>query len=277
MSCPDLLVLSQLLDEEIPLADAAPIRSHAASCAACGARITRLTDAVAAMKAVANASADAARSAASALPGCLSASQLATWLDGTAPESERRTAAAHLDGCDLCLGEAVAAARVMTRLDATPPHRVPMALTARVASRWRAAAPGPSLATLVVAVTRAGARLVEKHLVAPFLDIAEVGAPAPAFRAEEPPAELRFQLLAADTRIRATIFSAGDAIGLVLALEEASGERLADQRIFLRQRGRPIFSARTDAEGVLRTPGLERGVYEVSCPGISTSFRLDLR
>jgi len=66
-------------------------------------------------------------------------------------------------------------------------------------------------------------------------------------------------------------------IGLVLALEEASGERLADQRIFLRQRGRPIFSARTDAEGVLRTPGLERGVYEVSCPGISTSFRLDLR
>jgi anti-sigma factor RsiW len=276
VTCPDLLALSQLLDEELPPADAGPIRTHAASCAACSARITRLTDAVTAMKAVVDGSAGASR-AASALPDCLSASRLAAWLDGTAPEAERRTARAHLERCDLCLGEAVAAARVMTRLDATPPHRVPMALTARVASRWRAAAPAPSLATLVVAVTRAGARLVEKHLVAPFLDIAEVVAPAPAYRAEEPAPELCFQLLAADTRISATVFSAGDAVGLVLALEEASGERLADQRIFLRQRGRPIFSARTDAEGVLRTPGLERGVYEVSCPGISTSFRLDLR
>jgi hypothetical protein len=70
---------------------------------------------------------------------------------------------------------------------------------------------------------------------------------------------------------------AGDAVGLVLALEEASGQRLADQRIFLRHHGRSIFSARTDAEGILRTPRLERGVYEVSCPGIGTSFRLDLR
>jgi len=278
VSCPDLLALSQLLDDEFPAPVAAPLRTHAATCAPCTARITRLTAAVAAAKVAAERAAEAPRAAARSLPDCLSASQLAAWLDGTAPESERYEAAAHLDRCDVCLGEAVAAARVMTRLDATPPHRVPISLTARVASRWRATAPAtPSLATLVVAVSRAGARLVEKHLVAPWLDIAEIAAPAAAFRAEDPASELRFQLLAADTRISATIFSAGDAVGLVLALEEASGQRLADQRIFLRQRGRPIFSARTDAEGILRTPGLERGVYEVSCPGINTSFRLDLR
>jgi hypothetical protein len=166
---------------------------------------------------------------------------------------------------------------MMERLDASSRAPVPTALMARVASRWPAAEPAPSLATLVIQVTRSGIRLLEKHLVEPWRELAELAAPAPAFRAGAAPSELRFQLVAAETRISATVIPAGDAVGLVLALEEASGERLADQRIFLRHRGRSIFSARTDAEGILRTPGLERGVYEVSCPGIGTSFRLDLR
>jgi hypothetical protein len=204
--------------------------------------------------------------------------QLAAWLDAAAPEAERQASSTHLDGCDDCLGEAFSAARLMRRLDRAPRLPVPAALTARVASRWPAPEPEPPLATLVVRITRAGAKLLEKVLVPPWIELAELPTPAGAVRSgDAAAAEVRFQLVAAETRILATILAAGDAVGLVLALEDLSGARLADQRVFLRHRGRPVFSARTDAEGLLRSPGLDRGVYEVSCPGIGTSFRLDLR
>jgi hypothetical protein len=52
---------------------------------------------------------------------------------------------------------------------------------------------------------------------------------------------------------------------------------LPGQRVSLRQHTRAIFSARTDAAGEVRPPRLEPGVYEVTCPGIRTAFRLDLR
>jgi hypothetical protein len=54
-------------------------------------------------------------------------------------------------------------------------------------------------------------------------------------------------------------------------------DALGGQRVFLRRHGRSIYSARTDAMGALTMPGMKPGVYEVSCPGIGTSFRLDLR
>jgi hypothetical protein len=47
--------------------------------------------------------------------------------------------------------------------------------------------------------------------------------------------------------------------------------------VHLRRQGRALYSARTDADGTLRLPGIERGVYEVACPGLATAFRLDLR
>jgi hypothetical protein len=47
--------------------------------------------------------------------------------------------------------------------------------------------------------------------------------------------------------------------------------------VSLRRHGRTIYSARTDAAGALEMPRIDPGVYEVSCPGIGTSFRLDLR
>jgi hypothetical protein len=276
-TCPELLVLSQLVDGELARDAAGQARAHVDGCPACAARIERLGRALAAVGAVdpdPNRALEAPRSAA----GCLSPSELATWLDRSATEGERGSPARHLEACDVCLREAVAASRVLARLDRGSTLEVPAPLKARVASRWPAPVAEPALSEIVVRVTRAGARLLEQHLIAPLRDLVELPTPAaPALRGRETSAPLSFQLLASEARIRAKVLPAGDGVGLELILEREGGEVLPDQRVFLRRHGRSIYSARTDERGELRMPDLERGVYEVSCPGIGTAFRLDLR
>ena len=60
-------------------------------------------------------------------------------------------------------------------------------------------------------------------------------------------------------------------------VSRAEGVPLPAQRVSLQRHGRAVFSARTDDDGQIALPALERGVYEVSCPGVSAAFRLDLR
>ena len=174
----DVMTLSQLLDGE--LEHAAPAEAHLASCPACGTRLARVRDASAAVRAAGNA---AGPRAAAAAPPCPTPSRLVGWLDATTPASEREALGGHLDACDVCLGEVLAAARIMGRLDAAPLQEVPAPLLARVAAQWPAARPAPSLTTVVVELARRSVRLVERHLVAPIADLVEVAAPAAAVRA----------------------------------------------------------------------------------------------
>ena len=268
----DVMTLSQLLDGE--LEHAGPAEAHLAACPACATRLARVRDADAAVRAAGNA---AGPRAAAAAPPCPTPSRLVGWLDATTPASEREALGGHLDACDVCLGDVLAAARIMRRLDAAPLQEVPAPLLARVAARWPAAPPGPSLTTVVVELARRAVRLVERHLVAPIADLVEVAAPAVAMRAGAEVATLQFELRADGACIRTTVVSAGDAVDVTIMVAGASGEPLPAHRVSLRRHGRALFSARTDADGRIVLPALERGVYEVSCPGVATAFRLDLR
>jgi hypothetical protein len=148
-----------------------------------------------------------------------------------------------------------------------------------VASLWgEPEARTSALSRLVIRVTRAGAELLESHLVAPLRDLAEAATPLPALRSSSAAATARsFTLHGPDAIIVAEIAAAADGVGLTLRLEDDEGAPLPQERVFLRRHGRSLYSARTDADGVLRMPGIEHGVYEVDCPGIATSFQLDLR
>jgi hypothetical protein len=165
----------------------------------------------------------------------------------------------------------------MATLDAHPAAAVPDTLRARVSSGWGDVPASRSLTELVIRVARAGATLVERCVVAPILDVEELIRPAPAVRAGEQTGALSFRIRAPDAQICATIVPEGEAVGLRLSLLGAGDLALAGQRVFLRRHGRSLYSARTDAAGALSLPRIEPGVYEVSCPGIGTSFRLDLR
>jgi hypothetical protein len=272
MTCPDLLQLSQLLDDELVAGDS--VRLHVDQCPACTGRLGRVHDAEIAAGAAAR---RATCSDAAPSPACLGPAALVAWLDPTASADERRPMNEHLDACDHCLGEALAAARMMTRLDSGPPLPVSDVLKSRVASRWAAASAPRSLTELVVSVTRAGARLVDRHLVAPFRDFAELAPAAVALRASADVGTLQFELRADGTRIQTTVVPAGDAVSVTMVFVDPAGAPLPSQRVSLQRHGRAVFSARTDDAGQIALPVLERGVYEVSCPGVAAAFRLDLR
>jgi len=275
LSHPHLLVLSQLSDGELPAAEAGFIAAHVGACPSCDARLARLGRVLAATSRTAYAAATDApvpRSAA-----CPAPDLLAGWRDPALPTPDRVALAGHLESCDACLGEALGASRLLARLDATPPLAVPDDLKTRVASLWPAAEAESALSRLVVRVTRAGAELVESHLLSPLRELVAVPVAAPTMRNAAAGAALSFELHAAEATITTTITPAGDGVGLSLRIVDDDGEPLAEQRVYLRRHGRSLYSARTDADGRLRMPGVERGVYEVACPGIGTSFRLDLR
>lgn len=288
MSHVELLVLSQHADGELPADDAHAVAQHLAGCPDCRRRLERMAraSATAALAGRAPVAAhvaprghDTGEDGAERPHGCPSPSLLSGWADAALPATERATLEGHLESCDTCLADVLGARRLLARLDATDALAVPLALRQRVASLWGQPPQAESALTrLVVRVTRAGAELLESHLVAPLRDLVEVATPLPATRSGTAAGSTRsFTLHGPDATIVASIAAAGDAVGLTLRLEGDDGAPLADQRVFLRHRGRSLYSARTGADGLLRMPGIEHGVYEVDCPGIATSFQLDLR
>jgi hypothetical protein len=276
LSCPDLLLLSQLADGALKDDEARSLAAHAAACEPCNRWLERTRH----MREALSEAAAPGRWLHGALrtDACPSTSAVAGLHDPEVPSAEREAVANHLEACDACLAEALGATRLMARLDATPPLPVPAALRARVAQSWPApAATKTRLSELVVRVTQAGAKLIESHLLAPLRELVEMPMPVPAMRRAATAEALCFRLTAPAATITATVVPAGEAVALTLLIEDYTGGPLAGQRVFLRHHGRSIYSARTDATGSIGLPNLERGVYEVSCPGIGTSFRLDLR
>jgi anti-sigma factor RsiW len=275
MTCPDPAVLSQLVDGELPAADAADARAHVADCIACRDRLVRLDAAAVAGRVLAGA---ASRTPAGASGDrCLGPEDLAAWAERTLSDVAFAAVETHLRACDACLAGALDAAQMTTRLDAMPALAVPEALKARVASRWSTAEADVVPGGVVLRIARAGLALVERHVVAPLLDVDAWAVPAPAVRAEPDVAALGFRIRAPRAEIRATVMPEGGGVSVRLTLLGDAEQALGGQRVSLRRHGRAIYSARTDADGVVELPRLDPGVYEVSCPEIDTAFRLDLR
>lgn len=270
MTCPTPIALSQLADGELPTDEAVSVRTHLDDCPTCADLSARFAGATAALRQ------PLPPPAAPSVAGCLTSSQIAGWVGRALPDDELATADAHLRTCAACLDEGISAARMLARLDAGPRAAVPATLQARVASRWAEPAAAPSLSSVVVELARAGARFVERHLVAPILAIDELSAAA-AVRGEDTTEAVRFRICAPGAEIHAAVVPSGEVVGLTLTLVNDAGDALTGQRVFVRRQGRSVFSARTDDAGALRVQRIEPGVYEVSCPGIGTSFRLDLR
>jgi len=278
MTCPEPLVLSQLVDGELAPVEASSVGAHLETCAACRDRLSRLEWASSVLRAaMVSLSSPAAEGTVGGSGECLAPELVAGWVQRALPSTDLRRVEAHLERCDGCLGEAMGAAHLMARLDVGTSAPVPAALAERVASRLGATPVGESLTRLVIRIARAGATLVERHIVAPILDLEVVPVPATAVRAGETGEVVSFHLRAAEAQIRGTIVPQGAGVRLVLLLLGGTDEALSGQRVFLRRHGRSIYSVRTDAAGRLETPRIEPGVYEVACPAIGTSFRLDLR
>jgi hypothetical protein len=268
MSCLDLLTLSQLHDGEAPSAAAA---DHLAECVDCRARQAHLT---AAAREAAWASATDVDASGTRGADCLSPELLSAWVARVLSGPALRAVDDHLESCTACLAEALSVRATLARLDEGRRLTVPLSLQARVAQRW---GEPETFSTFVLRLGRRTLALVEQHLVEPLREVHETLLPAPALRAADTAEGLRFTLRAPAFEIEVTALPVDDAVALTLALRDAEGGILTGQRAFLRHHGRPMYSARSDADGSVRLPRIERGVYEVSCPGMGIAFRLDLR
>jgi hypothetical protein len=168
----------------------------------------------------------------------------------------------------------VAALAVPTRFP------VPDALKQQVAAGWepsRIEKAKTTLSRLVIQVAKKGMALIEQHLAPPFLNVEEVLAPAGAYRTAEGTTTLDLNIKTEQTEIHVTSVQEGEGMSLHLTFLDLTREALTGQRVFLRQQGRPIFSAKTDQQGVLRTPHLEPGMYEIDCPTTQVAFALEVR
>ena len=134
-----------------------------------------------------------------------------------------------------------------------------------------------SVSQLIIQIGRQGLRLLEQHLVPPLLDVQELFAPMPVYRRAERQPALKLKLTAGQTEINATVVQEGEKVALTMTFSGVGKGALVGQQIFLRHHGRPIFSAKTDSDGVLRTPLLQPGIYHVAYPEGAVSFQLEFQ
>jgi predicted anti-sigma-YlaC factor YlaD len=278
--CPDFSLLSQFLDHELKAGEEKTISRHLEDCSECRALVRRIGQAEEVVRT------ELTRSSARLFleapsQECLSPAMVAAYVQRVLSAAEGARVEGHLQACDGCLNEVMEAFHMSSSLSSAKRKPVPIMLKARVASLWKSPPAKEktvaSFSRLVIQIAQKGLELLEQHLVPPLLDVQEILVPVPAYRGEEGPSALDLKINTEQTEIRATVVREGEGVALKMTFLGTGQEALAGQRVFLRQHGRSIFSARTDREGVLRTPHLEPGVYEITCSGINANFQLELR
>ena len=191
---------------------------------------------------------------------------------------EEETVEAHLQNCDACLREVQSAVRFASRHPAQDIRPVPTVLKVQVAALWRTSQPAiPFCSRLIVQLARSGLRLIAQELTAPLQAVQSHLIPLTAYRTGHTLSVLTLDIETEHAEIKANLIQEGERVAVRLTLLGAERDTLARQRVFLRQEGRSLFSAKTDHQGTLQMPPLAPGIYEVACPGIPATFELELR
>lgn len=278
-SCPEFSLLSQFLDGDLEKSEAHQLSQHVGSCQHCQAQMGDLKHAKewerVALSAVLNPISQSIVST-----SCLPTETLFAYAQGMLSPTEERAVEAHLLACGMCLTEVKESMQATAALDTVTMESVPADLRTQVSSQW---VTPPSLPRLVLQLTREGLRLIEKYLTAPLLDVQEIPAPVPAYRSGsasrtgQSAAALGLRLDAGEAEIAVAVVREQHGAVVKLTLIGTEQKALGGRRVFLRQRGRAVFSEQTDDQGVLFMPLLAPGTYEVSCHEIHTTFLLELR
>lgn len=274
--CPDLLLLSQFLDHALEEQAAHSVAHHLTFCSECQAQVEqwRRTEGVARVQVP--------------LPGsplllpvslsCPPLEKVVGYMQGLLTVKEDQHLERHLQDCETCFQEAKNAARVQVFLASAPESPAPASLKTQVANQWEAAGkPEASLPRIIIQLTEQGLQLLSSYLAPPLLNVQEVFVSQSTYRRGTPSSALTLRLQTGETEMHVLATPENEGVTVRLTLLGPERQALADYRIFIRQHGRAIFSAQTDAQGELYVPRLEPGSYEVSCHEIHTTFQLELR
>jgi hypothetical protein len=278
IACPDLSYLSQFIDQELEGEEADNVLRHVTGCTLCTERIRHINETEQSIKTELRKS-RLPKVGETATADCLSPEQMSAFLQRILPTAMEDTVELHLQHCDLCLDEVRHTAQIMATLASPDKEPVPTTLRTQVTALWdNAVKKGNvvSLSRVVLQIGKKGLKLVERYLTPPLLDIQEVFVSLPAYRADEMPQRLDLRIQTGELEIYTSTFAEGPGVSLKMLMRRTTQEVFSGQRIFLRQDGRSIFSAKTDNQGILQTPHLEPGTYEVTCAGGNVSFLIEL-
>jgi anti-sigma factor RsiW len=276
-TCPDISLLSQVLDHEASQQEEQDVTQHLVTCTDCRMLMSGLQRATARGRA-ALAQSFVPSSLAAPTPSCLAPETIVAYVQRILSAPDNEVAERHLHTCDACFYEVQSALRATSLLSAQEKKRVPAALKTQVAALWQSAKVAkqqPALSRVVIQLAEKGLQLLEQHLVAPFFNLQEMMAPAPTYRSEATPTRLDFSLTAERCVISLAVVPDNNGVAVTLTLFDVHQQRLAGQRMFLNQQGKAIVSKKTDQQGILRVPHLDPGLYEITCPGRAAAFEVE--
>jgi anti-sigma factor RsiW len=133
--CPEISILSSLLDGELDGDERARVEQHAQNCPSCAARIKDLELLDRAM--IKDFAKPAGRDDQSLSDSCVTAEDMTSYLHDLLPGEERVKVESHLDRCDACLTELNALAKADARLAQSPSQPLPSILRERVEAIWK--------------------------------------------------------------------------------------------------------------------------------------------
>jgi anti-sigma factor RsiW len=277
--CPEISILSSLLDGEFAGDERARVEQHAQNCPNCSARIKDLELLDRAM--IKDFAKPEGRADRSPSGSCVTAEEMTSYLHDLLSNEERAKVENHLDGCDACLGELTALAKVETQLASSSTRPLPDPLRKRVEALWNEGQKAKErVLSAVFRLAGEGIEIIRDSLFPQGLVFQEVFAPAGAYRSGAKAASpsgitvkrqmpgFQFSLLVERER--------EDRAGLKVKLEDEKASALADRRVLLRREGVLLFSARTDADGNLMISSLEPGIYQLGMTISEKEYYVDI-
>lgn len=277
---PDILTLLQYLDGELEANEAQRIEQQAITDAEVRSQLERLRQFIAELRTTVDEMSFSASHPPAVSVDCPDLEVIIAYAASALGGPEKSQFEQHLRKCEACLHDVVQHRMVAALAAIGADVPLPVALKAKAEAQW--APPKPALTRLVIQQAKKGLErglaLVERYLVEPVISVLEMPTPQLALRGEA--SVLVINVETEKASVEGTLIQpANDGLTLTLKLLDADRKPLSKKFVEIREQGKLIFSAETDAQGMLDVSDieLEPGTYEVACPAIQTTFELDVR
>jgi anti-sigma factor RsiW len=278
-ACPELSILSSLLDGELAREERARVEQHAENCPNCSARIKDLKLLDRAM--IKDFAKPAGRVDRTLSASCLTAEVMTSYLHDLLPSEAKAKVESHLDRCDACLTELTALTKSETQLSQSPSQPVPDILRERVEAMWKEGQQGKErVLGAVFRLASEGIEVIRDSLFPQGLVFQEVFAPAGAYRSGAKaalPSGISVKRQMPGLQFSLLVEKEGEnRAGLKIKLEDEKASALANRRVLLRREGVLLFSAKTDDEGRLTIPSLDPGLYQLGLMISGKEYYVDI-
>jgi Putative zinc-finger len=206
---------------------------------------------------------------------CYNAEYISAYVHGHLPMQDAQELEHHLQTCDNCLSDVMAAHQMLHFLQResreAPPEHLVAAVQRDILGRARAASV-EKLGALIIQLTVKGLRFLEAALVPPHVQVAvggyalSAGALRDLQTAEETVSLVEMQQTVRDlTLMLRVIHEDQETVALRLQLRK-EGIPLVRQRVILSKADRRLYSRLTSASGEVEFQRLSHGIYTITIP-----------